>query len=106
MRRDRARIAVYALAGFYLIYMAINMYQNLDGMKENRFLFIIFIILFTVIGMIMMGAGLWSAYTAAKERRDELLNQKTMTETEPEESLDLKQSKELEKEQKTEELNM
>ena len=68
MNRDKARIAVYALGGLYLLYLAWQMFQELPTAGSEKPLMIVFLIFFVVIGAAMVGWGLYTSWKAVKGR--------------------------------------
>ena len=68
MNRDKARIAVYALGGLYLLYLAWQMFQGLPTAGSEKPLMIVFLIFLVVIGAAMVGWGLYTSWKAASER--------------------------------------
>lgn len=76
MKRDKARFAIYAMGGLYLLYLAWKMYGDLSTAGTEKTLMIVFIVLFALIGVVMAG---WAFYTGWK------LTQNMGMGTEPEE---------------------
>ncbi len=68
MNRDKARVAVYAMGGFYLLYLAWQMYGELSTAGSEKPLMIGFMIFFTIIGAGLAGWGLYSGWKAASGR--------------------------------------
>ena len=68
MNRDKARVAVYAMGGFYLLYLAWQMYGELSTAGSEKPLMIGFMIFFTIIGAGLAGWGLYSSWKAASRR--------------------------------------
>ena len=68
MNRDKARVAVYAMGGFYLLYLAWQMYGELSTAGSEKPLMIGFMIFFTIIGAGLAGGGLYSSWKAASGR--------------------------------------
>ena len=68
MNRDKARIAVYALGGLYLLYLAWQMFQGLPTAGSEKTLMIGFMIFFTIIGAGLAGWGLYSGWKTARDR--------------------------------------
>ncbi|MFI3172538.1 MAG: hypothetical protein R3Y58_09285 [Eubacteriales bacterium] len=70
--KERARIALYAMAGVYLLILAYNMFHNLgSSVNENeRIITIVFIVVFIVAGGAMVSLGIWDGYRNAKKMRD------------------------------------
>lgn len=70
--RQNARLAIYTMAGFYLLVMAVNMFKVIPTSTGiNRIIMIVFSILFVIIGIAMMGFGLTTTYRNAKKIQDE-----------------------------------
>lgn len=66
--RTKGRMAIYAMAGFYLLYMAYSMFQSLSTSTGNeRILMIVFMIFFALVGAGMMIMGLVIGYKLSKE---------------------------------------
>lgn len=72
MDKKNARIALYALAGVYLLANAYQMFQNLDNSvsSNERMLTIIFIIIFVIVGGIMVGVGIWNGNQGMKAYKE------------------------------------
>ena len=68
MNRDKARVAVYAMGGFYLLYLAWQMYWELSTAGSEKPLMIGFMIFFTIIGAGLAGWGLYSGWKTARDR--------------------------------------
>ena len=68
MNRDKARVAVYAMGGFYLLSLAWQMYGELSTAGSEKPLMIGFMIFFTIIGAGLAGWGLYSGWKAASGR--------------------------------------
>lgn len=65
--RNKARMAVYSMAGFYLVYLAYNMFRDLNTTTGNdRVLMIVFMIFFAVVGVGMMVMGIVKGYQLSK----------------------------------------
>lgn len=70
--RQNARLAIYVMAGFYLLTMAANMFKAIPtSTGANRIIMIVFSILFVIIGIGMMAFGLTATYRNAKKIQDE-----------------------------------
>lgn len=67
MRRDKARTAVYALAGLYLLYLAWEIRKNLPTAGTEKPLMIVFMALFAVIGVAAVGNAVYATWRQAKE---------------------------------------
>ena len=68
MNRDKARVAVYAMGGFYLLYLAWQMYGELSTAGSEKPLMIGFMIFFIIIGAGLAGWGLYSSWKAVSGR--------------------------------------
>ena len=68
MNRDKARVAVYALGGMYLLYLAWQMFGELATAGSEKPLMIVFIIFFAIVGAGLAGWGLYSSWKTVKER--------------------------------------
>lgn len=66
MRRDRARLAVYALGGVYLLFLAWELFQGLSTAGSEKPLMLVFIVLFTLIGVAAVGIGIYSGWKQIK----------------------------------------
>lgn len=61
--RNRGRMAIYAMAGVYLLFMAYNLFKELPYTSGNQTIFnIVFIIFFGVVGSAMVIMGLVRGY--------------------------------------------
>ncbi len=69
--RERARIAVYVIGGFYLDYLAYELFGELSSIQEKRPLFLFFTVLFAVAGTGIMIGGLWKYYKLSKAPKQE-----------------------------------
>ena len=72
MRRDKARIAVYALAGVYLLYLVWKIWEGLPTAGSEKPLMLIFGVLFALIGVVAVGFGVYSGWKQAKETAEAL----------------------------------
>lgn len=70
MGRFRARMAVYALAGIYLLYMAWNMFKNLETAGGEKPVMMIFIAIFGIIGLALVAGGIYASFAAAKKQAE------------------------------------
>lgn len=69
--KKNARTVLYAMAGFYLLTLAYNMFQAISSSKGNeQLIMIVFTILFTIIGLGMMIFGIASGYRQMKKKYD------------------------------------
>lgn len=71
MGRFGARMAIYALAGVYLLYMAWNMFKGLETAGEEKTVMMIFIALFGIIGLALVAGGIYASFAAAKKQAEE-----------------------------------
>lgn len=74
MRRDKARMAVYALAGVYLLYLVWEIYKGLPTAGTEKPLMIVFMVLFAVVGIAAVGNGVYSVWKQAKELSEAAAN--------------------------------
>lgn len=66
--KNRARPAIYAMGGVYLVYLAYSMFKKISVTSANeQMLMIIFTIIFAVIGLAMILFGLVEGYKYSKE---------------------------------------
>ncbi|MGN0276402.1 MAG: hypothetical protein ACI4CZ_04335 [Hominisplanchenecus sp.] len=66
--RNRGRMAIYAMAGVYLLFMAYNMFKSIPTSSGNeKILLIVFMVLFTIIGGAMVIMGMYLGYKMTKE---------------------------------------
>lgn len=69
--RTKGRMAIYAMAGFYILYMAYSIFRGLPTSHGNeKILMIVFMILFAVVGAGMMVMGVYMGYKLSKETSD------------------------------------
>lgn len=65
--RNRGRMAIYTLAGFYLLYLSKDMYGAIPkSTGTTKTLLMIFTVLFVIIGAAMMVGGIYMGYRLAK----------------------------------------
>ena len=61
--RTRGRMAIYAMAGVYLLFMAYNLMKDLPTSSGNqKILMIVFMIFFAVVGAAMVIMGMVKGY--------------------------------------------
>lgn len=85
--RDRGRMAIYAMAGLYLLYMAYSIFNGLSSSSGNeRILMIVFIIFFTIVGGGMVIMGVYMGYRLSKQTPDATKEIEEETEEEKEAS--------------------
>lgn len=66
--RTKGRMAIYAMAGFYLLYMAYSMFKSLPTSTDTeRILMIVFMVVFVLAGGGMIIMGLVTSYKLSKE---------------------------------------
>lgn len=66
--RNRGRMAIYAMAGVYLLFMAYNMFKSIPTSSGNeKILLIVFMVLFTIIGGAMVIMGMYMGYKMTKD---------------------------------------
>lgn len=67
-----ARIAVYALAGVYLLILAYQMFSDFDSslVGYERVLSVIFIAIFAIVGAAMVGFGIWYGNRKMKDFKE------------------------------------
>ncbi len=85
MNREKARIAVYALAGLYLLYLAWQMYGGLAEAGSDKPLMIGFMIFFVIVGAGLVGWGLYSSWKALDKQGTDEAPEKENTEEKPKE---------------------
>lgn len=69
--RYKGRMAIYAMAGIYLLAQAYNMFKSIPTSVGNeKTLLIVFTFLFAVIGVVMVAAGVLKSYKAVKADYD------------------------------------
>ncbi len=66
MWKDKARMAIYAMAGIYLLILAFQMFSNLGTAGDERMIMIVFIILFGIVGVGLTLVGIVSSYRNVK----------------------------------------
>ena len=68
--RNRARMAIYPMAGIYVIYQAYNTFREISVTSGNeQMLMIIFTILFAVLGLALIVFGLVGGYRNSVKMR-------------------------------------
>lgn len=88
--RNRGRSAIYPMAGFYLIYMAYQIFTNRSESSGGEFLAIMAgAIAFLLIGGAMIVFGLYLFYKNGKELQDAAEKRKLQEEGEHRETLDI-----------------
>ena len=66
--RNRGRMAIYSMAGVYLLFMAYNMFKDIPASSGNeKILWIVFTVLFVIIGGGMVIMGVYMGYKMTKE---------------------------------------
>ena len=70
--RSRARMAIYPMAGIYIIYQAHNTFREISVTSGNeQMLMIAFTILFAVLGLALIIFGLVGGYKNSKQSRQQ-----------------------------------
>ena len=65
--RNKGRMAIYAMAGFYLLYLAKDMFQAiLTSSGNEKILMIVFTVLFVIAGAGLMIFGIFNGYRLMK----------------------------------------
>ncbi len=64
--RKRGRLAIYSMAGVFILFEAYNLKQALPTAKEDQTAVFIFMILFTIIGLAMVIGGMVGSYKLIK----------------------------------------
>lgn len=68
--KDKRRIAIFSMAGVYLIFLAVSMFKNRLNSAGNEYTFLmIFIIAFGAIGVGAIGYGFYSIVKQSKEMK-------------------------------------
>jgi len=87
--KNRGRMAIYAMAGVYLLFMAYNLSKELPYTSGNQTIFnIVFIIFFGVVGAAMVIMGLVQGYKLSRPSDGDSSQELP----EPEEDADAKES--------------
>lgn len=69
--KDKRRIAIYSMAGVYLLFLAVSMFKNRLNSVGNEYTFLmIFTIAFGVIGIGAIGYGFYAAVKQVKEMKN------------------------------------
>lgn len=68
MARGNARIAIYTLAGFYLLYLVYEMYHELSAAGSDKSIMIVFMVLFAIVGGALVINGIRHSWLYAKEK--------------------------------------
>lgn len=67
MWRDKARMAIYAMAGIYLLILAYQMFGNLETAGDERVIMLVFIVIFVIVGGGLTVIGVVSSYRNVRE---------------------------------------
>lgn len=70
MGKLKARMAIYALAGVYLLYMAWNMIKGLETAGTEKMVMIIFIALFAIVGLGLVLGGIYFTFKDNREKQN------------------------------------
>ena len=69
--KNRGRSALYAMAGFYLVYMAYQVFKNRADSSGGEFVAVMIgAAAFLIIGVGLMGLGLYMFYKIGKEQHE------------------------------------
>lgn len=66
-KRENTRAIFHALAGFYLLYLARELFHGLGEMTEHKWLFVPAILVFGIVGAALIVSGVWRAYKLQKK---------------------------------------
>lgn len=70
--REKGRLVIYAMAGFYLLYMAYDIYKGLPSSSDSSFIiFSIAMVAFVIIGAGLVIFGVGRNYRISKEELEE-----------------------------------
>ena len=70
-RKNKARPAIYSMAGIYLVYLSYKMFKEISVTSgSEQFTMIVFSILFALIGAGGILFGLLSGYKNSKDKND------------------------------------
>lgn len=66
--RNRGRMAIYAMAGVYLLFMAYNIFKSLPTSSGNeKIIMIVALIFFVIVGGGMVIMGIYMGYKISKQ---------------------------------------
>lgn len=70
--REKGRLVIYAMAGFYLLYMASDIYKGLPSSSDSSFIILsIAMVAFVIIGAGLVIFGVGRNYRISKEELEE-----------------------------------
>lgn len=68
---EKVRMAIYAMAGFYLLSLAYQMIQGLGEVGSEKLIFVLFIIVFAGLGAFLMYYGIKNNYLLSKKETNQ-----------------------------------
>lgn len=69
--RNKGRMAIYTMAGFYLLYMSTRIFKGLpDSSGSEKIVLLLAMVAFAAIGVGLMGWASWTGYKMVKEERE------------------------------------
>lgn len=69
--KDKRRIAIYSMAGVYLLFLAVSMFKNrLSSTGAEYSVLMIFIVAFVIIGVSAIGYSYYAMIKQAKEKKN------------------------------------
>lgn len=70
--REKGRLAIYAMAGVYLLFMAYKIFKSLPSSTDSSFMILIIaMVAFVIIGAGLIIFGLGRSYKISKEELEE-----------------------------------
>ena len=70
--REKGRLAIYAMAGVYLLFMAYQIFKSLPSSTDNSFIILVIaMVAFVIIGAGLIIFGLGRSYKISKEELEE-----------------------------------
>lgn len=70
--REKGRLAIYAMAGVYLLFMAYKIFKSLPSSTDSSFMILIIaMVAFVIIGAGLIIFGLGRSYRLSKEELEE-----------------------------------
>lgn len=81
MWKEKGRAAIYEMAGVYLLFNAVNIYKNRAESTGGEYILIcIFIAFFIIVGLGMIGLGLYILRRKPKDAAQETVTENTCEE--------------------------
>ena len=72
--RNKGRMAIYTMAGFYLLYMSTRIFKGLpDSSGGEKILLVIAMVGFVIIGLGLMIWASWTGYKMVKQEREAVM---------------------------------